>query len=120
MASKSEKAFVVVKDRFFDNIEYFERRLDALNRRACFHRKEQCGIRARAEITGMLTVINALGFEAVGDWDKYLAKADVGFSTKLVYDIDLLAKIECDYNSRPADDRKKADLRYLVGLGYKW
>ena len=56
----------------------------------------------------------------VGDWDKYLAKADVGFSTKLVYDIDLLAKIECDYNSRPADDRKKADLRYLVGLGYKW
>ena len=70
MASKSEKAFVVVKDRFFDNIEYFERRLDALNRRACFHRNEQCGIRARAEITGMLTVINALGFEAVGDWDK--------------------------------------------------
>ena len=34
MASKSEKAFVVVKDRFFENIEYFERRLDALNRRA--------------------------------------------------------------------------------------
>ena len=55
-----------------------------------------------------------------GDWDKYLAKADVGFATKLIYDLDLLAKIEWDYNSRPAGDRKKTDLRYLVGLGYKW
>ena len=56
----------------------------------------------------------------VDDWDKYLAKADVGFATKLIYDLDLLAKIEWDYNSRPAGDRKKTDLRYLVGLGYKW
>jgi len=56
----------------------------------------------------------------VDEWDKFLAKADVGFSTKIVYNIDLLAKIEYDFNSKPANDRKKEDIRYIVGLGYKW
>ena len=56
----------------------------------------------------------------VDEWEKFLAKADVGFSTKLVYDFDLIAKIEWDYNSKPANDRKKDDTRYIVGLGYKW
>jgi len=53
-------------------------------------------------------------------WDKFLVKADVGFSTKLIYNFDLLAKIEWEYNSKPAVDRKKSDVRYIVGLGYKW
>lgn len=56
----------------------------------------------------------------VDEWEKFLAKGDVGFMTKLIYDFDLLAKIEWDYNSKPANDRKKDDLRYIVGLGYKW
>lgn len=56
----------------------------------------------------------------VDDWEKFLAKADVGFSTKLIYDFDLLCKIEWDYNSKPANDRKREDIRYIVGLGYKW
>lgn len=56
----------------------------------------------------------------VGDWEKFLANADLGFSTKLIYDFDLLAKIEWDYNSQPANDRKKSDYRYIIGLGYKW
>ena len=56
----------------------------------------------------------------VDEWEKFLAKADVGFTTKLVYDFDLIAKIEWEYNSKPASDRKKDDLRYIVGLGYKW
>jgi len=56
----------------------------------------------------------------VAEWDKFLAKADVGFSTKLIYNFDLLAKIEWEYNSKPAADRKKDDIRYIVGLGYKW
>ena len=54
------------------------------------------------------------------DWEKFPANADVGFSTKIVYDFDLLAKLEWDYNSQPANDRKKNDTRYVVGLGYKW
>ena len=56
----------------------------------------------------------------VDDWDKYLVKADIGFSTKVIGDIDLLAKIEYDFNSKPANDRKKTDIRYIIGLGYKW
>lgn len=56
----------------------------------------------------------------VDDWEKFLAKTDIGFTTKLIYDFDLLAKTEWDYNSRPAQNRHKSDLRYIVGLGYKW
>lgn len=56
----------------------------------------------------------------VDDWTIYLVKADAGFTTMLFWNIDLLAKIEWDYNSKPSADRKKSDLRYIVGLGYKW
>ena len=56
----------------------------------------------------------------VDDWEKFLANADVGFSTKLVMDFDLLVKIQWDYNSQPSGNRKKSDYRYIVGLGYKW
>ncbi len=56
----------------------------------------------------------------VDDWEKFLSKADVGFCTKIIFNFDLLAKIEWEYNSRPANDRKKDDLRYIIGLGYKW
>ena len=63
---------------------------------------------------------NAEVLPDLDDWEKYLIKADVGFSTKLIYDFDLLAKIEWEFNSMPANDRKKSDVRYIVGLGYKW
>ena len=56
----------------------------------------------------------------VDDWDNYLIKADVGFTTKIVMDFDLLCKIEWDYNSMPSVGRKSSDIRYIVGLGYKW
>ena len=58
-------------EKFEDNRAYFEKRIEALNRRACLHKGERCAVRARAEITGMLTVLNALGFEAVGNWELY-------------------------------------------------
>ena len=63
---------------------------------------------------------NAEYLPQIDDWDKFLVKADVGFSTKLIYDFDLLCKIEWDFNSKPANDRKRDDVRYIVGLGYKW
>ncbi len=63
---------------------------------------------------------NAEYLPEVDDWEKFLAKCDLGFTTKLIYDFDLLAKIEWDYNSRPAGNRKRDDLRYIVGLSYKW
>jgi|GEM_PF-858560 len=63
---------------------------------------------------------NAEVLPEVDEWEKFLAKCDVGFSTKIVFNFDLLAKIEWEYNSMPANDRKKNDTRYIVGLGYKW
>ena len=56
----------------------------------------------------------------VDDWDNYLIKADVGFTTKIVMNFDLLCKIEWDYNSMPSVGRKSSDIRYIIGLGYKW
>lgn len=56
---------------FQTHIDYLEMRISLLNRRACLHEDEPCGIRARNVITGMIDVINALGFEVVGDWKDY-------------------------------------------------
>jgi hypothetical protein len=58
-------------DTFQANVAYLETRISLLNRRACLHKDEPCGIRARNVITGMIDVINALGFEVVGDWANY-------------------------------------------------
>ena len=54
------------------------------------------------------------------EWEKFISKCDVGISAKVVYDFDVLAKIEWEYNSRPAGDRKYDDIRYILGLGYQW
>lgn len=59
-------------------------------------------------------------FPQVNDWENYLAKADLGFTTKIIMNFDLLAKVEWDYNSNPSVGRKSSDTRYIVGLGYKW
>ena len=56
----------------------------------------------------------------VGDWEKYLVKADVGFSAPLAYDWTLNVKMEWEFDSMPASDRRKNDMRYIVGLGYQW
>jgi len=56
----------------------------------------------------------------VDAWDKFLAKADLGVQAKLVDNFTLDARLEWDYDSKPADEMKKDDFRYLVGLGYKW
>ena len=56
----------------------------------------------------------------VADFDIYLMKADAGFTTKVLLDFDLLCKVEWDYDSMPSRGRKSSDVRYIVGLGYKW
>jgi putative salt-induced outer membrane protein YdiY len=56
----------------------------------------------------------------IADWEVYLMKADIGFTTKILMDFDLLCKIEWEYNSTPSAGRKSSDTRYIVGLGYKW
>jgi putative salt-induced outer membrane protein YdiY len=59
-------------------------------------------------------------YPQVNDFDNHLIKADVGFTTKILLDFDLLCKIEWEYNSIPSVGRKSSDVRYIVGLGYKW
>ena len=57
----------------------------------------------------------------VDDWgDQYLITSDVGFTTQLIKSWQLLGKIEWDYNSNPPPTTKRSDLRYILGLGYKW
>lgn len=61
----------LLADTFLTHVEYLETRISLLNRRACLHKDEPCGMRARNVITGMVDTINALGFEVVGDWADY-------------------------------------------------
>lgn len=56
----------------------------------------------------------------VDDWANFLMKSDIGLTTKIIMNFDLLMKIEWDYNSCPSVGRKSSDTRYIVGLGYKW
>lgn len=56
-----------------------------------------------------------------GDWSNvYTIDADAGISTTVFAGWTLLAKVEWDYNSDPAPSAKKSDIRYILGLGYKW
>ncbi len=57
---------------------------------------------------------------AVHDWDQYTVEADVGARAKVYGNFDLLAKIEWNYDSAPSAGRKRSDVRYILGLGYKW
>ena len=70
--------------------------------------------------TGLMVFHNAEILPEVDEWEKFLAKCDLGLTTKIIYDFDFIAKIEWEYNSRPAGDRKYQDVRYILGLGYKW
>lgn len=56
----------------------------------------------------------------ISDWSNYVINTDIGASTTIWGGWNLLAKFEWDYDSEPADSAKKSDLRYILGLGYKW
>ena len=57
----------------------------------------------------------------MSDWsEQYLIATDIGFTTQLIKSWQLLGKIEWDYNSNPPPSTKHSDIRYILGLGYKW
>ena len=66
-----------LQTKFYQHLEYFERRIDALHRRASLHKGAICGSRARAEITGIITVLNALGYEVKMNWDLWCAECEI-------------------------------------------
>ena len=68
---------IKLQEKLYKQTEYFERRIDALHRRASLHKGEICGSRARAEITGIITVLNALGYEVKMNWDLWCAECEI-------------------------------------------
>ena len=68
---------IKLQEKLYKQSEYFERRIDALHRRASLHKGEICGSRARAEITGIITVLNALGYEVKMNWDLWCAECEI-------------------------------------------
>jgi len=55
------------------------------------------------------------------DWtDCYLIDTDIGFAYELAASWQLMGKWEWEYNSKPGGSTKSSDLRYTLGLGYKW
>ena len=57
----------------------------------------------------------------IDDWsDTYLIDTDAGFTFALIGAWQLIGRVEWDYNSNPGPSTKSSDIRYLLGLGYKW
>lgn len=52
--------------------------------------------------------------------ENYLIDADAGLSWAFRANWQLTAKFEWDYKSKVAEGVKHSDLRYILGLGYKW
>jgi putative salt-induced outer membrane protein YdiY len=71
--------------------------------------------------TGLTITHNFEYLPDTSDWaDTYLIDADLGFTKDLAHGWQLLGLFEWDYNSSPAAGAKSSDLRYTLGLGYKW
>lgn len=54
------------------------------------------------------------------DTSVYLVNADIGFTTQLSKSWQLIAKAEWEYNSNASESAKRSDIRYILGLGYKF
>jgi putative salt-induced outer membrane protein YdiY len=55
------------------------------------------------------------------DWmDNYIIDCDFGFAYAFKANWQLLGKVEWDYKSQVGEGTKHSDLRYTLGLGYKW
>ena len=52
--------------------------------------------------------------------DNYLIDTDVGFTYMFLPSWQVIGKIEWDYSRNTAPGVKHSDLRYMLGLGYKW
>ena len=58
---------------------------------------------------------------AFDEWeDNYIIDADVGFTYALIARWQLMGKAEWDYKSKVGAGTKNSDMRYTLGLGYKW
>ncbi|MBR0196816.1 MAG: DUF481 domain-containing protein [Kiritimatiellae bacterium] len=57
----------------------------------------------------------------VDEWqDNYMLDMDFGLTYAFRANWQLIAKAEWDYKSKVGDNTKHSDIRYILGLGYKW
>ncbi len=57
----------------------------------------------------------------VDEWaDNYLLDTDTGFTYEFRANWQLIARLEWDYKKKVGAGTKHSDLRYILGLGYKW
>lgn len=57
----------------------------------------------------------------MGDWcGNYIVDADAGFTYAILPSWQIVGKVEWDYKKKVGEGVKHSDLRYLLGLGYKW
>ena len=72
-------------------------------------------------ITGFNFTHNFEYIPELSDWEEnYIIDSDVGFTYAFRANWQLLGKIEWDYKSKVGAGTKHSDLRYMLGIGYKW
>ena len=74
-----------------------------------------------SSVEGLAFAHNFEFLPQVDEWtDNYLLDTDAGFTYAFRANWQLLAKVEWDYKKKVAVGTKHSDLRYILGLGYKW
>ena len=74
-----------------------------------------------AAVDGLDFVHNLEYLPQVDDWqDNYMLDTDAGITYAFRANWQLIAKAEWDYKSKVGDNTKHSDIRYILGLGYKW
>ncbi len=74
-----------------------------------------------ASVSGLAFAHNLEFIPEMDDWSgNYLIDADAGFTYAFRANWQLIARIEWDYKKKVAQGTKHSDLRYILGLGYKW
>lgn len=74
-----------------------------------------------AKVDGLDFVHNFEYMPQVDEWqDNYMIDTDIGLTYAFRANWQLIAKMEWDYKSKVGGDAKHSDIRYILGLGYKW
>lgn len=74
-----------------------------------------------AKVEGLDFVHNFEYLPQVDEWqDNYMLDTDFGITYAFRANWQLVAKVEWDYKSKVGEGTKHSDIRYVLGLGYKW
>lgn len=74
-----------------------------------------------AAVEGLDFIHNLEYLPQADEWsDNYMLDTDFGVTYAFHANWQLIGKIEWDYKSKVGDNTKHSDIRYILGLGYKW